>query len=935
MASDAASHLSRPLRLLLESAPEAPSAETILALADSLVLEFSTSSSPGALLSALEEELEEIYDQVIDHATPNQAEVFLAVLYHLHPILPPASIISTWFDLILRPALREPKLPTPSVEHAKQLILTALDPDSRAIAVADDASDEERESERARQREKIGEFRRRLMDLYLLDALNESSGEDVLEWAALDTDQREKKACWKANLEDILVRVGLERPQDFLTVVYHCFYSPNTRLQLFILLNRYTSRPEFQDVSSVFASHMLMTNIIHCLIFDGSSTVAIHGLTVLTKLLPIFAVKACEDLKRLLPMLYVVLARIICWRERENPLPSQASNSNAIADSDAENNDEQGLPETVYALPMREDLDWRRLEQTFHGGASSPPSAADYFRFLYYLFPCNTIRFLRFPVQYLTGREIDNPYAIPWEEALDEEKIRSKSEPLMRGHILHPLLIWRGPEEELARPDFWAQYDIARIVGDCTMLDVRNAALGMQQRAPALLSTDLGSSSSLVSMPVAVAHTPSLPTSIEPSRVSSPTIIPGDRIALPARPRVSLQDMIATSVALKSGLDVEMVDPSPSWSMLLSSRPPTRSPSMDAVPQEHAEGGERARRGSRESHQEWGGQHVPMQIGQALAGLQREVLLLRNELNFELWNARENVKHIGRLYEDRVLSKTAELERQGLHNRLREYKAQMTHLQRALKEHKSQALTVKNQYVDWNRKLQDKVAEFKNKVKSLESEMNAMRAADKDAKEKYAAQDRLVAESAQKAFELQTKIKESKPKVDRLHDYEKQIEQLIKLQRLWEIDINKLKEQTECLQVFTSKYHKMELRLDTYEKTHAEMNEMMRSYRQRVHTLETQLSFAHRQQDSTRKTIALANMSSAGAEVSRLKQANQRLRDDNAELREEIEEVKAMVELLKHQVSEQRRVSMNMGRRHSRSVSGMQEQGTESDAAST
>jgi hypothetical protein len=59
-------------------------------------------------------------------------------------------------------------------------------------------------------------------------------------------------------------------------------------------------------------------------------------------------------------------------------------------------------------------------------------------------------------------------------------------------------------------------------------------------------------------------------------------------------------------------------------------------------------------------------QHLPSNVIQAISGLQREVLLLRNELNFELWLSRENVRHIGRLYQDQVLSKNAEAERQGL-----------------------------------------------------------------------------------------------------------------------------------------------------------------------------------------------------------------------------------------------------------------------------
>jgi hypothetical protein len=53
-------------------------------------------------------------------------------------------------------------------------------------------------------------------------------------------------------------------------------------------------------------------------------------------------------------------------------------------------------------------------------------------------------------------------------------------------------------------------------------------------------------------------------------------------------------------------------------------------------------------------------------VVQAITGLQREVLLLRNELNFESWLARENVRQIGRLFEQRIMSRNAEVERQNL-----------------------------------------------------------------------------------------------------------------------------------------------------------------------------------------------------------------------------------------------------------------------------
>lgn len=187
--------LSRQVRSLLADSQDVLLTEVLLAV-DSFVLECSGSSSveQDALLHNLDDELQAIHHGLIDHSSLRQTEVFLAVLYHLRPILTATSIISTWFDLVLRPAIREPKLPTTAVNHAKELIISAL------------------ENIHGNQ-EKVCEFRRRLLDLYLLDAFNEGSGDDILEWADLDQHQKDQRAHWKSNLEDILVKYGLERPE--------------------------------------------------------------------------------------------------------------------------------------------------------------------------------------------------------------------------------------------------------------------------------------------------------------------------------------------------------------------------------------------------------------------------------------------------------------------------------------------------------------------------------------------------------------------------------------------------------------------------------------------------------------------------------------------------------------------------------------------------
>lgn len=122
---------------------------------------------------------------------------------------------------------------------------------------------------------------------------------------------------------------------------------------------------------------------------------------------------------------------------------------------------------------------------------------------------------------------------------------------------------------------------------------------------------------------------------------------------------ISLRDIVATSVALKSGIDIE-VDvggSQPPWPDLLFfdslSSPGKRSISLPPkrktakpLPTRDKE--------------------IPDHVAEAISALQRKLILINNELNCELWLARRNVEHIGRLKKECELAKSAEGERQGL-----------------------------------------------------------------------------------------------------------------------------------------------------------------------------------------------------------------------------------------------------------------------------
>lgn len=199
--------------------------------------------------------------------------------------------------------------------------------------------------------------------------------------------------------------------------------------------------------------------------------------------------------------------------------------------------------------------------------------------------------------------------------------------------------MWRDAAAELSGPGFYAKYDVARIASEMTMLDVRNTALGLHEHlaGASSLPEDL-----LVTPPAAI-------TRDDHDREQIPSL-PAHSIELNhGRASISLQDMISTSVALKSNVHVDVIEPITHWPNSLFPST-TASPTKSSAPlPPHTENSE-----------------IPSHIAQAVSGLQREVLLLRNELNFELWLSRENVKHIGRLYQERIMTRSAEAERQGL-----------------------------------------------------------------------------------------------------------------------------------------------------------------------------------------------------------------------------------------------------------------------------
>ncbi|KAG7092375.1 hypothetical protein E1B28_008733 [Marasmius oreades] len=638
--------LSRQVRLVCESAL---SQADLLASADDFVESSLLSSDIETISSRLDQELQSVYVEVVDHS-PSHVQLFLALLFHVKSLLSPSSIISSWFDLVLRPALRLPKLSTPAVQQARELVLFALSSDKLAC------------------QKKVVEFRRRVLDLYLLDAFNEVSDEDVLEWAELDGAEREKRAFWKSNLEEILLRLGESRPIELLNEINNHFIVPTSRLQLMIFVNMYISAPSFTpSTAAILVEHSLMENLIRSLLLDISTTACTIGLIVLTKLIPIFAVHTSSNLTAMIHHLFAVLARILCWQPRSiSPLTQPG-----LSSTDSDSWEEEFKEMDTSSFCPRHELDWQPLDLAFDG-PSSVPDCRRYFGFLYYLFPCNLLKFLRDPVHYFGDSKFKSPYQLDWSGVLNETRIRSLSGYLFRRHIIHPRLLWHDADGELTGRCFWAKYDVAQIATEATMLDIGNTSLAFRER----LRQD--------------------------TRKTPLDEVPQD---VDRRHLLLLQNMVETTALPKFSLDIETL--TSHWS--------SQQQNIDI---EHM--------GVLEPSSSENGPVLP-HIGRPVSDLQRQVLLLRNKLNFELWLARENVKHIGRLYQDHTVTQNAEVERQGLYNKLRNYRTQVVRLESELRENKEQMSSAKSKYMDWNSELQKKLRELRDEKKAWLAEAAELR----------------------------------------------------------------------------------------------------------------------------------------------------------------------------------------------------------------
>lgn len=231
------------------------------------------------------------------------------------------------------------------------------------------------------------------------------------------------------------------------------FASPQNRLQLLTLVDSLVTQPSFLDTSPVLLAHPFTDSVLRSLEVDNSATVCAVELSLLVKIIPAMTIKAYDPFKDIMARLFGILGRVLCWKSRSGRIADMRVPYSDLLDDDNEalaaelqkkevEEELEDFQETwQLKLQIRDELGWRRLARTFDLSTSSNPAPRHFFAMLYFIFPCNVIHFMRNASAYLQEKNVESPWTVGWDEALDNLQIRSAATVCLS----HPLHSWPIP----------------------------------------------------------------------------------------------------------------------------------------------------------------------------------------------------------------------------------------------------------------------------------------------------------------------------------------------------------------------------------------------------------------------------------------------------------------------------------------------------------
>ncbi|KAF2671911.1 hypothetical protein BT63DRAFT_422429 [Microthyrium microscopicum] len=661
----------------------------------------------------IHEELLYIFNKYVSGNTEKHGP-FVATLRLLRPAICGEKRLDEWWKLIIRPTVDSLGHKRDTIEDAREFLLGVL-----VFDVEDDPTGEKAEISM--------EFTRKLVDAYLART-KLPSGDNVVS---------PEDEFLAHELEGVLVAFGRKNPKELLVAIDELFVQRDLRLQALSLLSSFV-RLQPPHLHLVLETSLIQ-HLHTCLLLDNSTTVVDLALTILIMFIPHITTTLVDDL----PRLFLIYARILCWNKYNDDSATRAAQSEASESEYASDS------ETRQSLHF--DPHWDVVEASIDGSQSIPPKANYLFTFLYGLFPLNFMNFIRKPRRYLKMK------AYPRADDLDLHQglIRIRTEPHRIHHKLHPNFFLTTAEDELS-DNHWVKSDPADLVSQCLGLsnaiamnlgdpgpppisklpalprksrsqksrillnpgdeetlghgnDFRPSNSNRNTMSTTMTGTTANNHESLRMPPRQLSHTSLLDAMARSPKSGSPTnrYISGDEnidSPVDTRPHTPRFDHGKSSAS---------APPSPPRSVAASHSAP-KVPTLQSFAQTLS-------RFPLPSSSPTGGEQYNSSI------LQREVMLLKNDLNFERFQKQRYIEQIGNMQRKHMGDVGVEADTHTLMNKNRSLKARLTKADERYEQLKKEVAASRSQAKKFEEQLTAKLKTYREDEKQLQMEVENLK----------------------------------------------------------------------------------------------------------------------------------------------------------------------------------------------------------------
>jgi len=535
----------------------------------------------------------------------------------------------------------------------------------------------------------------------------------------------------------------------------------------------------------------LLQSLIRCLENDTSTVIISLALTSLIMFMPHIP----DAIGQRLPRLFLVYARILCWDRIE---ATTFDGSDSKHDADDENSTKNV---------------WQKVDSSYETASSTPPDVSHLFTFLYGLYPINFMSFLREPYKYLEKSKSQDMDDLD----LDEDLIRHRTEPFRQRHLVHSNFMSLTADSELSQKSRWMKSEPADVVAQCidlvpgiatfnTLVDVQpptNSSIAPEALIPtediplesllgppspriatgaastpaekAQLETDSvheqqrNMPSSLVMSNLATRFSSSS-FALPGSAVDSPILSPlnGTASTLPGTEEERKLDMIHLHGTLRSSKMNDSVSSLPMTGSV-GQGSATTSPRLEAYAHHLSLNHHPMSPAMKPSVSETQG---------SVAFLQREVMLLKNDLNFERYLKEQHLSHIGHLQRKHIKDSTLEAETQYLLNTNKTLKRKIEEAAKLYQKLKEESQKNRIDSKKWESELNNRIKKLREEKKVWSDEEQSVKEELANTRSEANQLKRLVVESEAKELLARQRMQALESNLADVEKLRAQVEQL-------------------------------------------------------------------------------------------------------------------------------------------------------------